>query len=220
MDLLEQQKLAQSYNLSTSSEEEIIQRLSSQIKQKFSLGQWNEKKQKEIKRSFLVRYAEEEFNRLVNYQGLPEEDAIGRAMDYAKELWKRTETTSSSLPPYHIWTIEKEIDNSVVQFIVSTINKKDNTNIKLYIFDAKVSSLDEYKSILRQIEASESPSVLLIKNFTLSNGTLFEWLRDDIKNGSRKSYYTIASSPLIVPEEYTENWDAGMGVLQTVLITV
>ena len=97
------------------------------------------------------------------------------------------------------------------------INKNEGSDIKLFTFDAKGSSLEEYKKLLMTIESTKSTIVLLIKNFAKAEGVLFEWLRFDVKNGAAKNYQTIITTPLI-SEGQTQSL-IGIGVLQTVLIS-
>ena len=163
----------------------------------------------------MYEWFETEFDSLVS-QGMEEEEAEVQAYDYAKELWNRTENSIRNIPPYHIWTINKEIDD-VVSEIVVQINKNEGSDIKLFTFDAKGSSLEEYKSLLKTIEALKSTVVLLIKNFAKAKGVLFEWLCYDVENGAAKNYQTIITTPLI-SEGQTQSL-IGIGVLQTVLIS-
>ena len=137
-------------------------------------------------------------------------------MDYAIALWKRTASSIRNVPPYHIWTIEKEIDDIVSESILQ-INKNECLDIKLFTFDAKNSSLEEYKSLLNTIKSTKSTIVLLIKNFAKAKGELFEWLRYDVKNRTVKNCQTIITTPL-VSDGPTQSL-IGIGVLQTVLIS-
>lgn len=212
MDINEQKNLATSYNLDTTTTNELIHLLQKSIKSKF--GTYS-KTDDDHKYNLMGTWAHEEFVRLVS-QGLDEETAEEQAMDYAEELWNRTENSIRNIPPYHIWTINKEIDD-VVSEIVVQINKNEGSDIKLFTFDAKGSSLEEYKSLLKTIEALKSTVVLLIKNFAKAKGVLFEWLYYDVKNGAAKNYQTIITTPLI-SEGQTQNL-IGIGVLQTVLIS-
>ena len=97
------------------------------------------------------------------------------------------------------------------------INKNECLDIKLFTFDAKDSSLEEYKSLLNTIESTKSTIVLLIKNFAKAKGELFEWLRYDVKNRAVKNCQTIITTPL-VSDGPTQSL-IGIGVLQTVLIS-
>ena len=160
-------------------------------------------------------WAQEEFDRLIS-QGMTESEADEQAMDYAVKLWNQTANSIRNIPPYHIWTINGEIDD-VVSEIVVQINKNEGSDIKLFTFDAKGSSLEEYKKLLMTIESTKSTIVLLIKNFAKAEGVLFEWLRFDVKNGAAKNYQTIITTPLI-SEGQTQSL-IGIGVLQTVLIS-
>ena len=160
-------------------------------------------------------WAQEEFDRLIS-QGMTESEADEQAMDYAVKLWNQTANSIRNIPPYHIWTINGEIDD-VVSEIVVQINKNEGSDIKLFTFDAKGSSLEEYKSLLKTIEALKSTVVLLIKNFAKAKGVLFEWLCYDVENGEEKNYQTIITTPLI-SEGQTQSL-IGIGVLQTVLIS-
>ena len=212
MDINEQKKLAMSYNLPTKTTNELIQILQQSIKSKFGIYL---KTDDDHKYNLMGTWAQEEFVRLVS-QGLDEETAEEQAMDYAEELWNRTANSIRNIPPYHIWTINKEIDD-VVSEIVVQINKNEGSDIKLFTFDAKGSSLEEYKSLLNTIEAFKSTVVLLIKNFAKAKGVLFEWLCYDVENGAAKNYQTIITTPLI-SEGQTQSL-IGIGVLQTVLIS-
>ena len=212
MDINEQKNLATSYNLSTTTTNELIHLLQKSIKSKFGIYS---KTDKDHKYNLMGTWAQEEFDRLVS-QGWDENAAKRRAIDYAKELWNRTENSIRNIPPYHIWTINKEIDD-VVSEIVVQINKNEGSDIKLFTFDAKGSSLEEYKSLLKTIEALKSTVVLLIKNFAKAKGVLFEWLCYDVENGAAKNYQTIITTPLI-SEGQTRSL-TGIGVLQTVLIS-
>ena len=160
-------------------------------------------------------WAESEFNRLVS-QGMNKSEAEEQAMDYAEELWNRSASSIQNVPPYHIWTIEKEIDDVVCKCILQ-INKNECLDIKLFTFDAKYSSLEEYKRLLKTIESTKSTIVLLIKNFAKAKGKLFEWLRYDVKNRAVKNCQTIITTPL-VSDGPTQSL-IGIGVLQTVLIS-
>ena len=95
--------------------------------------------------------------------------------------------------------------------------ENENCEIKIFTFDAKSSSLEEYKRLLKTIDESQVASVLLIKNFAMAKGVLFEWLRDDIKHWSEKKYYAIITTPLI-SETPTQSM-IGLGILQTALIS-
>ena len=163
----------------------------------------------------MYEWFETEFDSLVS-QGMEEEEAEVQAYDYAEELWNRTASSIQNVPPHHIWTIEKEIDDVVCKCILQ-INKNECLDIKLFTFDAKDSSLEEYKSLLNTIESTKSTIVLLIKNFAKAKGELFEWLRYDVKNGVAKNYQTIITTPL-VSDGPTQSL-IGIGVLQTVLIS-
>ena len=212
MDINEQKKLAKSYNLSIVTTNELIHLLQESIKSKFG---FDLKTDDNYKYNLMGTWAQEEFDRLVS-QGWDENAAKRRAIDYAKELWNRTENSIRNIPPYHIWTINKEIDD-VVSEIVVQINKNEGSDIKLFTFDAKGSSLEEYKSLLKTIEALKSTVVLLIKNFAKAKGELFEWLRYDVKNRAVKNCQTIITTPL-VSDGPTQSL-IGIGVLQIVLIS-
>lgn len=212
MDINEQKNLATSYNLSTTTTNELIHLLQKSIKSKFGIYS---KTDKDHKYNLMGTWAQEEFDRLVS-QGWDENAAKRRAIDYAKELWNRTENSIRNVPPYHIWTIEKEIDDIVSESILQ-INYNECLDIKLFTFDAKNSSLEEYKSLLNTIESTKSTIVLLIKNFAKAKGELFEWLRYDVKNRAVKNCQTIITTPL-VSDGPTQSL-IGIGVLQTVLIS-
>lgn len=212
MDINEQKNLATSYNLSTTTTHELIQILQKSIKSKFRIST---KADKDLMYKMMGEWAQQEFNRLVS-QGMNESEAEEQAMDYAEELFNQLANSIRNIPPYHIWTINKEIDD-VVSEIVVQINKKEGSDIKLFTFDAKGSSLEEYKSLLKTIEAPKSTVVLLIKNFAKAKGELFEWLRYDVKNGAAKNYQTIITTPIISEGQIQSL--IGIGVLQTVLIS-
>ena len=212
MDINEQKNLATSYNLSTTTTNELIQLLQKSIKSRFGIYS---KADKDHMYKMMGDWAESEFNRLVS-QGTNKSEAEEQAMDYAEELWNRTASSIQNVPPHHIWTIEKEIDDVVCKCILQ-INKNECLDIKLFTFDAKDSSLEEYKSLLNTIESTKSTIVLLIKNFAKAKGELFEWLRYDVKNGVAKNYQTIITTPL-VSDGQTQSL-IGIGVLQTVLIS-
>ena len=156
-----------------------------------------------------------ELNRLRS-QGMEEETAGEQAMDYAIALWKRTASCIRNVPPYHIWTIEKEIDDIVSESIFQ-INKNECLDIKLFTFDAKDSSLEEYISLLNTIKSTKSTIVLLIKNFAKAKGELFVWLLNYVENGAVKNCQTIITTPL-VSDGPTQSL-IGIRVLQTVLIS-
>ena len=211
MDINEQKNLATSYNLYSETTKELIQNLQGSIKYKFGIYLRSE----EYKDKLMYEWFETEFDSLVS-QGMEEEEAEVQAYDYAEELWNRTASSIQNVPPHHIWTIEKEIDDVVCKCILQ-INKNECLDIKLFTFDAKNSSLEEYKSLLNTIESTKSTIVLLIKNFAKAKGELFEWLRYDVKNGVAKNYQTIITTPLI-SDGQTQSL-IGIGVLQTVLIS-
>ena len=203
--------MATSYNLYSETTKELIQNLQGSIKYKFGIYS----KSEEYKDKLMYEWFETEFDSLVS-QGMEEEEAEVQAYDYAEELWNRTASSIQNVPPHHIWTIEKEIDDVVCKCILQ-INKNECLDIKLFTFDAKDSSLEEYKSLLNTIESTKSTIVLLIKNFAKAKGELFEWLRYDVKNGVAKNYQTIITTPLI-SDGQTQSL-IGIGVLQTVLIS-
>ena len=211
MDINEQKNLATSYNLYSETTKELIQNLQGSIKYKFGIYL----KSEEYKDKLMYEWFETEFDSLVS-QGMEEEEAEVQAYDYAEELWNRTASSIQNVPPHHIWTIEKEIDDVVCKCILQ-INKNECLDIKLFTFDAKDSSLEEYKILLNTIESTKSTIVLLIKNFAKAKGELFEWLRYDVKNGVAKNYQTIITTPLI-SDGQTQSL-IGIGVLQTVLIS-
>ena len=211
MDINEQKNLATSYNLYSETTKELIQNLQGSIKYKFGICL----KSEEYKDKLMYEWFETEFDSLVS-QGMEEEEAEVQAYDYAEELWNRTASSIQNVPPHHIWTIEKEIDDVVCKCILQ-INKNECLDIKLFTFDAKDSSLEEYKSLLNTIESTKSTIVLLIKNFAKAKGELSEWLRYDVKNGVAKNYQTIITTPLI-SDGQTQSL-IGIGVLQTVLIS-
>lgn len=211
MDINEQKNLATSYNLYSETTKELIQNLQGSIKYKCGIYL----KSEEYKDKLMYEWFETEFDSLVS-QGMEEEEAEVQAYDYAEGLWNRTASSIQNVPPHHIWTIEKEIDDVVCKCILQ-INKNECLDIKLFTFDAKDSSLEEYKSLLNTIESTKSTIVLLIKNFAKAKGELFEWLRYDVKNGVAKNYQTIITTPLI-SDGQTQSL-IGIGVLQTVLIS-
>lgn len=211
MDINEQKNLATSYNLYSETTKELIQNLQGSIKYKFGIYL----KSEEYKDKLMYEWFKTEFDSLVS-QGMEEEEAEVQAYDYAEVLWNRTASSIQNVPPHHIWTIEKEIDDVVCKCILQ-INKNECLDIKLFTFDAKDSSLEEYKSLLNTIESTKSTIVLLIKNFAKAKGELFEWLRYDVKNGVAKNYQTIITTPLI-SDGQTQSL-IGIGVLQTVLIS-
>ena len=212
MDINEQKKLAKSYNLSIVTTNELIHLLQESIKSKFG---FDLKTDDNYKYNLMGTWAQEEFDRLIS-QGMTESEADEQAMDYAVKLWNQTANSIRSIPPYHIWTINREIDDVVSEIVVQS-NKNEGSDIKLFTFDAKGSSLEEYKKLLMTIESTKSTIVLLIKNFAKAEGVLFEWLRFDVKNGAAKNYQTIITTPLI-SEGQTQSL-IGIGVLQTVLIS-
>ena len=209
MDINEQKNLATSYNLSTRTTNELIQLLQKSIKSKFGIYP------KADKDEMMLDWFISETDRLVSL-GMEQEEAEMQAAEYALALWKHTASCIRNVPPYHIWTIEKEIDDIVSESIFQ-INYNECLDIKLFTFDAKDSSLEEYKSLLNTIESTKSTIVLLIKNFAKAKGELFEWLRYDVKNGVAKNYQTIITTPLI-SDGQTQSL-IGIGVLQTVLIS-
>ena len=209
MDINEQKNVATSYNLSTRTTNELIQLLQKSIKSKFGIYS------KADKDKLMRAWFKSELNRLRS-QGMEQKKAQRQAAEYALSLWKRTASCIRNVPPYHIWTIEKEIDDIVSESIFQ-INKNECLDIKLFTFDAKNSSLEEYKSLLNTIESTKSTIVLLIKNFAKAKGELFEWLRYDVKNRAVKNCQTIITTPL-VSDGPTQSL-IGIGVLQIVLIS-
>ena len=209
MDINEQKNLATSYNLATRTTNELIQLLQKSIKSKCVIYS------KADKDKLMLDWFISETDRLVSL-GMEFKKAKREAAEYALALWKRTASCIRNVPPYHIWTIEKEIDDIVSESILQ-INKNECLDIKLFTFDAKNSSLEEYKSLLNTIESTKSTIVLLIKNFAKAKGELFEWLRYDVKNRAVKNCQTIITTPL-VSDGPTQSL-IGIGVLQTVLIS-
>ena len=209
MDINEQKNLATSYNLATRTTNELIQLLQKSIKSKFGIYS------KADKDKLMRAWFKSELNRLRS-QGMEQKKAQRQAAEYALSLWKRTASCIRNVPPYHIWTIEKEIDDIVSESIFQ-INKNECLDIKLFTFDAKDSSLEEYISLLNTIKSTKSTIVLLIKNFAKAKGELFEWLRYDVKNRAVKNCQTIITTPL-VSDGPTQSL-IGIGVLQIVLIS-
>ena len=179
MDINEQKNLARSYNLSTKTTNELIQLLQESIKSKFRIYS------KADKDEMMLDWFISETDRLVS-MGMEQEEAEMQAAEYANALFNHLASSIRNVPPYHIWTIEKEIDDIVSESILQ-INKNECLDIKLFTFDAKNSSLEEYKSLLNTIESTKSTIVLLIKNFAKAKGELFEWLRYDVKNRAVKN---------------------------------
>ena len=209
MDINEQKNLATSYNLSTRTTNELIQLLQKSIKSKFRIYS------KADKDKLMFDWFKTEAKRLMSL-GMEKEEALDQAYEYADALFNQLASSIRNVPPYHIWTIEKEIDDIVSESILQ-INKNECLDIKLFTFDAKNSSLEEYKSLLNTIESTKSTIVLLIKNFAKAKGELFEWLRYDVKNRAVKNCQTIITTPL-VSDGPTQSL-IGIGVLQTVLIS-
>ena len=106
MDINEQKNLATSYNLSTRTTNELIQLLQKSIKSKFGIYP------KADKDEMMLDWFISETDRLVSL-GMEQEEAEMQAAEYALALWKRTASCIRNVPPYHIWTIEKEIDDIV-----------------------------------------------------------------------------------------------------------
>ena len=209
MDINEQKNLATSYNLATTTTNELIQLLQKSIKSKFGIYS------KADKDEMMLDWFISETDRLVSL-GMEQEEAEMQAAEYADALFNQLASSIRNVPPYHIWTIEKEIDDIVSESILQ-INKNECLDIKLFTFDAKNSSLEEYKSLLNTIKSTKSTIVLLIKNFAKAKGELFEWLRYDVKNRTVKNCQTIITTPL-VSDGPTQSL-IGIGVLQTVLIS-
>ena len=209
MDINEQKNLATSYNLSTRTTNELIQLLQESIKSKFRIYS------KADKDKLMLDWFKTELERLKSL-GMEQKKAQRQAAEYAKALFNQLASSIRNVPPYHIWTIEKEIDDIVSESILQ-INKNECLDIKLFTFDAKNSSLEEYKSLLNTIESTKSTIVLLIKNFAKAKGELFEWLRYDVKNRAVKNCQTIITTPL-VSDGPTQSL-IGIGVLQIVLIS-
>lgn len=209
MDINEQKNLATSYNLSTKTTNELIQLLQESIKSKFRIYS------KADKDKLMFEWFKSEAKRLMS-MGMEKQEALDQAYEYALALWKRTASCIRNVPPYHIWTIEKEIDDIVSESIFQ-INKNECLDIKLFTFDAKNSSLEEYKSLLNTIESTKSTIVLLIKNFAKAKGELFVWLLNYVENGAVKNCQTIITTPL-VSDGPTQSL-IGIRVLQTVLIS-
>ena len=209
MDINEQKNLATSYNLSTTTTNELIQLLQKSIKSKLRIYS------KADKDKLMLDWFKTELERLKSL-GMEQKKAQRQAAEYAVALFNQLASSIRNVPPYHIWTINKEIDD-VVSEIVVQINKNEGSDIKLFTFDAKGSSLEEYKKLLMTIESTKSTIVLLIKNFAKAKGELFEWLRYDVKNRAVKNCQTIITTPLI-SDGQTQSL-IGIGVLQTVLIS-
>ena len=209
MDINEQKNLATSYNLATTTTNELIQLLQKSIKSKFGIYS------KADKDKLMFDWFKTEAERLISL-GMEEQEAFDQAYEYADALFNQLASSIRNVPPYHIWTIEKEIDDIVSESILQ-INKNECLDIKLFTFDAKDSSLEEYKSLLNTIESTKSTIVLLIKNFAKAKGELFEWLRYDVKNRAVKNCQTIITTPLV--SDGTTQSLIGIGVLQTVLIS-
>ena len=209
MDINEQKNLATSYNLATTTTNELIQLLQKSIKSKFRIYS------KADKDKLMFDWFKTEAVRLMSL-GMEKQEALDQAYEYADALFNQLASSIRNVPPYHIWTIEKEIDDVVCKCILQ-INKNECLDIKLFTFDAKDSSLEEYKSLLNTIESTKSTIVLLIKNFAKAKGELFEWLRYDVKNRAVKNCQTIITTPL-VSDGPTQSL-IGIGVLQTVLIS-
>ena len=206
MDINEQKNLATSYNLATRTTNELIQLLQKSIKSKFGIYS---------KHEMMLDWFISELERLKSL-GMEQKKAQRQAAEYAVALFNQLASSIRNVPPYHIWTIEKEIDDIVSESIFQ-INYNECLDIKLFTFDAKNSSLEEYKSLLNTIESTKSTIVLLIKNFAKAKGELFEWLRYDVKNRAVKNCQTIITTPL-VSDGPTQSL-IGIGVLQTVLIS-
>ena len=209
MDIEEQKNLAKSFNLSSKTPSELIQLLQKSIKSKFGIYS------KTDRRNMMFDWYKSEAIRLMK-MGMERQAALDQAYAYSYALFNQLASSIRNVPPYHIWTIEKEIDDIVSESILQ-INYNECLDIKLFTFDAKDSSLEEYKSLLNTIESTKSTIVLLIKNFAKAKGELFEWLRYDVKNGVAKNYQTIITTPLI-SDGQTQSL-IGIGVLQTVLIS-
>ena len=209
MDIDEQKNLATSYNLSTKTTNELIQLLQESIKSKFRIYS------KADKDKLMFDWFKTEAVRLMSL-GMEKQEALDQAYEYADALFKQLASSIRNVPPYHIWTIEKEIDDIVSESIFQ-INKNECLDIKLFTFDAKDSSLEEYKSLLNTIESTKSTIVLLIKNFAKAKGELFVWLLNYVENGAVKNCQTIITTPL-VSDGPTQSL-IGIGVLQTVLIS-
>ena len=209
MDINEQKNLATSYNLSTRTTNELIQLLQKSIKSKFRIYS------KADKDKLMFEWFKSEAKRLMSL-GMEKEEALDQAYEYADALFNQLASSIRNVPPYHIWTIEKEIDDIVSESILQ-INKNECLDIKLFTFDAKNSSLEEYKSLLNTIESTKSTIVLLIKNFAKAKGELFVWLLNYVENGAVKNCQTIITTPL-VSDGPTQSL-IGIGVLQTVLIS-
>ena len=145
MDINEQKNLATSYNLSTKTTNELIHLLQKSIKSKFGIYS---KTDKDHKYNLMGTWAQEEFDRLVS-QGWDENAAKRRAIDYAKELWNRTENSIRNIPPYHIWTINKEIDaylNEMLGYAKSADELLTKNNFSARYLD-KVSRIDQSLSV-------------------------------------------------------------------------
>ena len=117
MDINEQKNLATSYNLATRTTNELIQLLQESIKSKFGIYS------KADKDKLMLDWFISETDRLVSL-GMEFKKAKREAAEYALALWKRTASCIRNVPPYHIWTIEKEIDDIVSESIFQ-INKNE-----------------------------------------------------------------------------------------------
>ena len=148
MDIEEQKNLAKSFNLSSKTPSELIQLLQKSIKSKFRIYS------KADKDKLMFDWFNTEYERLLS-QGMEKEEASDQAYDYAIALFNQLASSIRNVPPYHIWTIEKEIDDIVSESILQ-INYNECLDIKLFTFDAKNSSLEEYKSLLNTIESDYS----------------------------------------------------------------
>lgn len=209
MDINEQKNLATSYNLATKTTNELIQLLQESIKSKFRIYS------KADKDKLMFDWFKTEAKRLMSL-GMEKEEAFDQAYEYADALFNQLASSIRNVPPYHIWTIEKEIDDIVSESIFQ-INKNECLDIKLFTFDAKDSSLEEYISLLNTIKSTKSTIVLLIKNFAKAKGELFVWLLNYVENGAVKNCQTIITTPL-VSDGPTQSL-IGIGVLQIVLIS-
>ena len=92
MDINEQKNLATSYNLATTTTNELIQLLQKSIKSKFGIYS------KADKDKLMRAWFKSELNRLRS-QGREAETAGEQAMDYAIALWKRTASSIRYVPP-------------------------------------------------------------------------------------------------------------------------
>lgn len=95
---------------------EIVSRIMTQLKAAFQAGEFNFDSEagKKLKRNMMIDWFETEVNRLVS-QGMEEEAAGEQAYDYAKELFKQFQKSSTGAKPVMVWGAPGIGKTSIIQ---------------------------------------------------------------------------------------------------------